>query len=83
MASDPKPVRLVKKSQSAGTEPPVEDVVAEQPNDWSKAIHSWIKEFRGQHRPRSFPAFDSLFKEELETEPELAVDNGSFGAEAE
>ena len=78
MASDPKPVKLVKKSQSTEKEPPAKKLVTEPRN----AIQSWIKEFRRKHRPKSFPAFDSLFKEELKSEPELPVDN-TVGAEAE
>jgi hypothetical protein len=74
MAAQSKRIKLVKQSQSLGRERKVEVVVAEQPNDWSKSIQSWIKEFRRQQQATSFPAFDSLFKEKLKSEPKLPTD---------
>jgi hypothetical protein len=74
MAAQSKRIKLVKQSQSVGRERKVEVVVAEQRNDWSKSIQSWIKEFRRQQRATSFPAFDSLFKEKLKSEPILPAD---------
>ncbi|HZJ42912.1 MAG TPA: hypothetical protein VFD63_04025 [Pyrinomonadaceae bacterium] len=78
MAGHRKPVRLVKKSHSTGEEPVAKSVVTEPRH----AIQSWIKEFRRKHRPTAFPAFSTLFKEELKSEPELPVDR-TLVAEAE
>ena len=63
MAIHPKPVKLVKKNQSASVAPLAEVVVVENRNSWSRAIQSWIKEFRQQDRQESLPAFDRLFKD--------------------
>ncbi len=83
MAGDPKPIRLVKKVKRAGIEPLAKVVVAERRHDWSKAIQSWIKDFRRNDRQESLAEFDSLFKEELNPESELPVKKGACGAEAE
>jgi hypothetical protein len=78
MAGHRKPVKLIKKSHSSVEEPVAKSVVTEPRH----AIQSWIKEFRRKHRPKAFPAFSTLFKEELKNEPELPVDN-TLVAEAE
>jgi len=62
MASHPKPIKLVKKSQSAATQR-LAEVVVENQHGWSRTIQSWVKEFRLQDRRTSLTAFDSLFKD--------------------
>jgi hypothetical protein len=78
-----KPVKLVKKSKSAKADILAEVVVVENRSGWSRAIQSWIKEFRQRDRHQSLPAFDSLFKDALNTDPGLRVKKGALGAEAE
>lgn len=55
-------IRLIKKEQRQGPEIPAGLEFAVGSNKWSKAVLTWVTEFR-QHRTReSLPAFDSLFK---------------------
>jgi hypothetical protein len=57
---------LVKLLKKAERETPV--VLAEtrffvDPNRWSTAVRSWVREFQQHRRGESLPAFDGLFKD--------------------
>ena len=61
MSTEPS-VKLVKKKQRKGSEPQAEVEGIVDPNRWSTAVQSWVREFQKHRRGESLPAFDSLFK---------------------
>lgn len=56
------PVKLIKKEKPEDREVQTEVEFADNPNRWSKAVRSWVTEFRQDRREETLPAFDSLFK---------------------
>jgi hypothetical protein len=61
MSTEPS-LKLVKKEERKGLEPQAEVERAVDPNRWSTAVQSWVREFQKRRRDESLPAFDSLFK---------------------
>jgi hypothetical protein len=57
-------VKLIKKAERETPDAQAE-IEFFDPNRWSKAVHSWVREFQQDRREESLPAVDSLFKEEL------------------
>ncbi|HKZ77016.1 MAG TPA: hypothetical protein VJ124_01745 [Pyrinomonadaceae bacterium] len=55
-------IRRIKKEQRQAPEIPAGREFAPGPNKWSKAVLSWVTEFRQHRSGESLPAFDSLFK---------------------
>jgi hypothetical protein len=61
MSTEPS-VKLVKKEERKGSELQAEVECAVDPNRWSTAVQSWVREFQKRRRGESLPAFGSLFK---------------------
>jgi hypothetical protein len=55
-------VKLVKKAKPKNPAIQTEVEVVDNPNRWSRAVQSWISEFRQDRRAETMPAFNSLFK---------------------
>jgi len=56
-------VKIVKRNPGAGSEPLTEVVSTGNHKGWSKAIRSWVDDFRQRSTRESLRAFDSLFKD--------------------
>jgi len=54
-------VKLIKKEDRNGPEPPVEPDASANPREWSTAVKSWVREFKQDRHEESLEAFDSLF----------------------
>lgn len=58
-------IKLIKKSDSKPAEvKPAPQPVADQ-NRWSKAVRSWVDEFKRERVDTSPPAFNRLFKDAM------------------
>jgi hypothetical protein len=57
-------IRIVKKAQRDQSESPSETPFVSDSNRWSKAVRSWVAEFRKNGDDRSAAAFDQLFSKQ-------------------
>lgn len=55
--------KLIKKPERETPEVQAETGFFVDPNRWSIAVSSWVREFQQDGRSQSPPAFDRLFKE--------------------
>ncbi|HEU5239154.1 MAG TPA: hypothetical protein VFU37_18640 [Pyrinomonadaceae bacterium] len=59
----PRSVKLIKDGKRNNPTIRAEAEAITGPNRWSKAVRSWVIEFREREHNESLPSFDSLFKD--------------------
>jgi hypothetical protein len=55
-------IRLIKKEQRLGPKIQAGLESSDVPNQWSRAVVSWVGELQQHRRIESLPTFESLFK---------------------
>ena len=53
-------IKHIKKEDRNGPTPPLEDVAADDPKEWSAVVKSWVKESK-EDRRETLETFDSVF----------------------
>lgn len=55
-------IKLIKKSERVASTNRSETEFVDDHNRWSRAVRSWVTEFKQNALSESLPAFDSLFR---------------------